>query len=261
MDVNLISSQFILLIALIFTGGFIDSIAGGGGIITLPAYFAFGIPPHLALGTNKFSGFAGTLFASIKYLKHKSVDIRIAIISTISSIAGSAVGSKIATLTPENIISLIVLVITPIVLLLFLIKDKIFYQRPKSGEQGRIKIILYAISIGLFIGQYDGFFGPGTGTFMTIAFNAIMGMNLLTASGTARLCNLGSNFGSLIIFFLHNKILFPLAIFTAMASIIGNIIGSSIAIKKGDSAIKPVITIVMFLLILEIMRKRFFNYF
>lgn len=259
MDIDILSSNFILLIVLIFFGGFVDSIAGGGGIITLPAYFAFGIPPHIALGTNKFSGFFGTLFASIKYMRNNAVNIRIAIIATIASIIGSAIGSKIATLVSEKTIHYVVLLITPSVLIFFLIKDLIISKsKNKLDVEKSIKTDVLAATIGLLIGIYDGFFGPGTGTFMTIAFNSLLGLNLLVASGTARFCNLGSNFGSLIVFLLNHKVLFPLAIFTAISGIIGNILGSIIALKKGEKIIKPLISLIMLLLIFEILRKRFF---
>ncbi|MCX7943673.1 MAG: TSUP family transporter [Deltaproteobacteria bacterium] len=243
---------------MIFLGGFVDSIAGGGGIITLPAYLAFGIPPHMSLGTNKFSGFFGTLFASFKYVRHNAVDIRIAIIATFSSIFGSAIGSKVATHTSEELIQMVVLIITPIVLILFLLKDTLIsYKKDSKLPNSKYKNA-YAISIGVFIGFYDGFFGPGTGTFMAITFNLLLKLDLIIASGTARLCNLGSNLGSLIVFLVNNKVLFPLAFFTAISGILGNMLGSSIALKKGEKIIKPLITFVMILLIIEIVRKRFF---
>ncbi|MGC9043815.1 MAG: sulfite exporter TauE/SafE family protein [Myxococcota bacterium] len=259
MNIDFYSINFILLIILIFLGGFVDSIAGGGGIITLPAYFAFGIPPHIALGTNKFSGFFGTLFASIKYLRNNAVNIRIAIIATISSIIGSAIGSKVATLMSEEIIHYVVLIITPSVLIFFLLKDVVIPNRKiKRTIEKSIRTDIYSAITGLLIGFYDGFFGPGTGTFLTIAFNSLIGLELIIASGTARLCNLGSNFGSLVIFLSNNKVLFPLAIFTAVSGIAGNILGSTIALEKKEKIIKPLLSLTMILLIFEILRKRFF---
>ncbi|MGC8926683.1 MAG: sulfite exporter TauE/SafE family protein [Myxococcota bacterium] len=259
MNIDFYSINFILLIILIFLGGFVDSIAGGGGIITLPAYFAFGIPPHIALGTNKFSGFFGTLFASIKYLRNNAVNIRIAIIATISSIIGSAIGSKVATLMSEEIIHYVVLIITPSVLIFFLLKDVVIPNRKiKRTIEKSIRTDIYSAITGLLIGFYDGFFGPGTGTFLTIAFNSLIGLELIIASGTARLCNLGSNFGSLVVFLSNNKVLFPLAIFTAVSGIAGNILGSTIALEKKEKIIKPLLSLTMILLIFEILRKRFF---
>ncbi|MGB9601117.1 MAG: sulfite exporter TauE/SafE family protein [Myxococcota bacterium] len=259
MNIDFYSINFILLIILIFLGGFVDSIAGGGGIITLPAYFAFGIPPYIALGTNKFSGFFGTLFASIKYLRNNAVNIRIAIIATISSIIGSAIGSKVATLMSEEIIHYVVLIITPSVLIFFLLKDVVIPNRKiKRTIEKSIRTDIYSAITGLLIGFYDGFFGPGTGTFLTIAFNSLIGLELIIASGTARLCNLGSNFGSLVIFLSNNKVLFPLAIFTAVSGIAGNILGSTIALEKKEKIIKPLLSLTMILLIFEILRKRFF---
>lgn len=258
MDFDYFSINFLILIFLIFLGGFVDSIAGGGGIITLPAYMAFGIPAHLALGTNKFSGFFGTFSATIKYARHKVISFRLALISTVSSIIGSIFGSQSAVLMSEKTINFIVLIITPIVLIIFIIKD--FILRDKNGGalvDKSFKAFIKSVVIGLFVGFYDGLFGPGTGTFMTIGFNAVLGLDLINASGTARLCNLGSNFGSLIIFISYNKILFPLAFYTAIAGITGNLLGASLAIRKGGKIIKPLISFVMLLLIFELLRKRF----
>lgn len=252
METDITSTNFIFLIALISLGGFVDSIAGGGGIITLPAYLAFGIPPHIALGTNKFSGFFGTLFASAKYARHKVIDIHVAMYATSSSIIGSSIGSKIATITHEYLIYSMALIITPIVLIFFLLKDVILSNKSDKKTLSKTHIAIYSISTGITIGIYDGLFGPGTGTFMTISFNSIIGLNLITASGTARLCNLGSNFGSLLVFWYNSKILFPLAIFTALSGVAGNLLGSTIALKKGDKIIKPLITIIMLLLMIKI---------
>ncbi len=258
MDLDFLSINFLLLMLLIFFGGFVDSIAGGGGIITLPAYFAFGIPPHIALGTNKFSGFFGTLFASVRYLRHNAVNIPVAAVATISSVLGSAAGSKVATILSGQVIHLAVLIITPLVLIFFLTKDIILPKKTTKKEFRKSTGVIYAVLIGSLIGFYDGIFGPGTGTFMTIAFNTVMGIELIVASGTARLCNLGSNLGSLVVFLLSHKVLFPLAILTAASGIAGNLLGSSLALRKGEKVIKPFITLIMLLLIIEIVRKRFF---
>ncbi|MCX7958548.1 MAG: sulfite exporter TauE/SafE family protein, partial [Deltaproteobacteria bacterium] len=187
-----------------------------------------------------------------------AVNIPVALTATICSIIGSAIGSRAATVTSEYVIHLSVIFITPLVLILFLLKDIILPERKNYNKPDHRTIVIYSVLTGVFIGFYDGFFGPGTGTFMTIAFNSLIGLDLVTASGTARLCNLGSNLGSLIIFLSNNKVLFPLAVFTAISGIAGNLIGSSLALKKGARIIKPLITVVMLLLLLEILRKRFF---
>ena len=257
MLIDISATNFGILLFLVFLGGFIDSIAGGGGIITLPAYLSMGIPAHFALGTNKFSGFFGTLFASIKYIRGNAVNLKIALIATIFSIVGAAAGSKIATIIDEDTIHIAILIITPLILVFFLIKDLLIKDIEKKNEITPIKTVLYSASIGFVVGIYDGLFGPGTGTFMTIGFNAFLGLNLIVASGNARLCNLGSNFGSLVVFLFEHKVLFPLAIFTAISGIAGNILGSNFALKKGERLIKPLITLVMVFIIIKIIRDRF----
>jgi uncharacterized membrane protein YfcA len=114
-----------------------------------------------------------------------------------------------------------------------------------------------SLAIGAAIGAYDGFFGPGTGTFLTIAFCTFLGFGLLAASANARLANLASNAGSLAVFLSGGKVLFPLALYAAAAGIAGNMLGSRIALRKGERVIKPLMAAVLLLLMVEVVRRRF----
>ena len=254
MDISL--GHTVLLVGFIFLAGFVDSIAGGGGIISLPAYFAAGLPPHIALATNKFSGFIGTSTAVLRYYRAGKIHLRIGLLAALGALIGSAIGAKIALLVSETAIRSVMLVMVPVVLAVFLLKDRIF---PPSESDGAAKLQgLKSVVIGAGIGCYDGFFGPGTGTFLAIAFYFFLRLDLVTASANARLTNLASNAGSLAVFLYHGKVLFPLAFFTALAGIAGNILGSELAIANGERIVRPLTVVVLILLLGEVIRQQFF---
>jgi len=260
MDLSL--TQTLVLCGFVFLGGFVDSIAGGGGLITLPAYFAMGIPPHTALATNKFSSACGTSFAVLRYWRAGTVSARIGLTAAAGALFGSAVGAKIALMVPASAINTVMLVLVPAVLVFLLLKDRILTgdRQPVTGNSKfeilNSKLSWLSLLIGLVIGTYDGFFGPGTGTFLAIAFSAFLGLDLLAASGNARLANLASNLGSVIVFLAGAKVIFPLAFYTAAAGIAGNLLGSMVAVKKGGRVIKPLMVVVLLLLMAEVVRRR-----
>lgn len=237
--------------------GFVDSIAGGGGLISLPAYLAIGLPPHAALATNKFSSVCGTFTAVVRYWHAGTVRVRIGLFAAAGALAGSALGAKAALLVPAPTINAIMLVLVPVVLVFFLVHDRVPKRhlarwRP-AGQRGRN---VASLAIGGVIGCYDGFFGPGTGTFLTIAFAAILGFDLLTASANARLANLASNVGGVTVFLWSGRVVFPLALWAAGAGIAGNLLGSMLAVKRGARIIRPLMVVVLVLLLAEVIRRR-----
>ncbi len=212
--------------------GFVDSIAGGGGLIALPAYFAAGLPAHSALATNKFSGFLGTLTATLRYGKARRLNFRVGLVAVAGALVGSSAGSQLALWLSETVIHSVVLILTPLVLVFFLFQDRLGLSRTPGAETGAIA--LKSLGIGCIVGAYDGFYGPGTGAFLALAFYWILGLDLVSSSATARLTNVASNAGALAVFLLHSKVLFPLGLFTALGGIAGSALGSSLALKKGE---------------------------
>jgi uncharacterized membrane protein YfcA len=247
--------QTALILALVFLGGFVDAIAGGGGLISLPAYLAAGLPPHAALATNKFSSCLGTMAAVIRYWRAGTLRWRLGLVAALGAVAGSVVGARLVLMIPAIVVHTLVLVLLPAALLLLLFRERLFPA--KAGATPVRGILLRSALIGLAIGTYDGFFGPGTGTFMTLAFATFLALDLLGASANARLANLASNAGSLLVFLWYGEVLFPLAWLAATAGIGGNLLGSRLAIRKGDRVIRPLLVVVLFLLLLEILRRRF----
>jgi uncharacterized membrane protein YfcA len=243
----------LLVSALVFLGGFVDSIAGGGGLVTLPAYLAIGLPPHLALATNKFSSSCGTLIAVTRYHAARTIDFKVGLVSAAGALVGSAVGARIALMVPARVINLTMLAVIPAVAVFFFLKDRILSKQVVGNPAAGVAV--KSALIGLAIGCYDGFFGPGTGTFLTVAFSTFLAFDLLQASANARFANFASNIGSLAVFLVGGKVLFPLALYTAAAGVAGNYLGSHIAIARGAKVIKPLMAAVMALLLVEALRR------
>jgi uncharacterized membrane protein YfcA len=158
--------QVILLVCFfVFLAGFIDSIAGGGGLISLPVYIASGLPVHLALGCNKFSSAFGTIISSIRFWKNKKVHFQTAVISIACALAGSDAGARTVLFVDDFIFRSLLIVVIPVVaVFVFLKKD--FGSENQVDSLSRGKAMILSAALGLGIGFYDGFMGPGTGTFL-----------------------------------------------------------------------------------------------
>ncbi|RJO72743.1 MAG: sulfite exporter TauE/SafE family protein [Myxococcales bacterium] len=251
---DLSNLQLAIVVGLVFLAGFVDSIAGGGGLISLPAYFAVGLPPHAALATNKFSSFCGTFTAVLRYFNAGKIRLKIGLIAALGALAGSAAGAKAALFVHASVIRTVMLVLAPTVLVFFIVHKKIL--PPSDGKGGVAHETVKACLIGAVVGLYDGFFGPGTGTFLTIGFHFLLRFDLVTASANARLSNLASNAGALAVFLVNAQVVFPLALYAAAGGIAGNLIGSSLAIQRGERIVRPLLIVVLVLLLAEVVRQQ-----
>ncbi|NFT07956.1 MULTISPECIES: TSUP family transporter [Clostridium] len=240
----------LIICPLVFLAGIIDAVAGGGGIISLPAYIFAGIPIHIAYGTNKFASCIGTSISSIKFFRSGNIKIKSALVSAAGALIGSWFGAQIVLLLNEKYLNYCLIIILPIVSL-FLLFNRSFGVKNKK-ELSNKKLYILSFIIGLFLGAYDGFFGPGTGTFLVICFTGILGFNLITASGNAKIVNLASNFSALIAYILGGKVMFSIGVPAAVCAIAGNYLGAHLAIKNGDKIIKPIIFVAIGLLFIKV---------
>lgn len=239
-----------MLLFCVFVAGVVDAIAGGGGLITLPAYYAFGVPPHMALGTNKFASTMGTLTASARFVRYRQIRWRVALWASGAALLGSPVGAKLAMAVEEKYLKYLLLGVVPLLaVLLFTKKD---LGAPDEEPLPRWKEALAAAATGLVIGVYDGFFGPGTGTFLTLVFMSLLRLDVVKACGTTKIVNLSSNVAALITYALGSKVLWNLALPCAAVSILGNWVGSGLALKNGLRIVRPVMLIAMALLLCKV---------
>jgi len=241
---------FIIVCPLVFLAGFMDAVVGGGGIISLPAYLMAGLPAHFAAGTNKTVNCLGTMVACGKYLKAGKVNVSCAVLAAGGSFVGSFIGTRIAIWIPEQTLQILFTFVLPVVAV-FLATKKDFGLHPKPVDFSIRKTNLIALTIGFGIGLYDGLIGPGTGTFLIMAFTGFLGMNLLESSATAKVANLASNLASAILYTLHGNVIWLLFLPAVACNIIGNMIGVKFAILKGNKFIRYGMFVVLALLLIK----------
>jgi len=241
----------IYICPLVFLAGFIDSAAGGGGTISVPAYLLTGMPAHLAVGTNKLSASIGTMVAAGRFIKNKAIDIRTSIASGLLSLLGAALGAQIVLFLDDWTLRLLLIIALPCVAL-FLVFRKNKTLECSRDDMSSQKTIVLASVIGFSIGLYDGIIGPGTGTFAIIAYNTFMRYDLKTASGNAKILNLASNVASLVTFAIVGNVVFVIGLPAAAFGVAGNYLGSGFAIKKGAKFIRPMLFIVLGILLAKV---------
>lgn len=249
-------STLLIVCPMVFLAGFVDSIAGGGGLISLPAYIFAGLPTHMAYGTNKFASCLGTVVSTGKYLKSGNITIKPALISSAGALIGSWLGAKLVLMLDEKYLQYCLIFILPVVAIFLLVNRK-FGSESDVREVPPSRMYPLAFLIGLAVGAYDGFFGPGAGTFYVLGFTALLGFNLITSSGNAKMVNLASNFAALLVYIPGGKVMYTVAIPAAICSIAGNYIGSQLAIKNGTKFIRPIIVVVIFLLFAKVISGMF----
>lgn len=238
-----------------FVAGIIDSIAGGGGLITLPAILISGVPPHFALGTNKFAATIGTSVAVANFARSHLVQWRMALWGLGFTLAGSWAGAMLTQQFDSAQLGKILVLLLPFAMLTILLPMKDSGKNQSLPCDWRFWILLPATCFVL--GAYDGFFGPGTGSFLILAFYWMLGTGLLAASATAKVINLASNIGAFFVFLWNGQILWPLAFAMAAGSMLGNWLGSRLAIKIGPALVRKILLLSLLILLATLIWRYF----
>ena len=241
---DITTTWIIIFIITGFIAGYVDSIAGGGGMIQVPVLLYSGIPPVFVLATNKMASLFGTLMATIKYFLSKKISIRVVSIAIIPCLLASYLGSSLVMYIPDYIIQWAILIAIPIALVFLLKKSsKIKEENTKLTNKN---IILATAPIGF----YDGILGPGTGTYMTISMKKFLHLDYIISTASTKPLNLATNLGSAIAFVYAGKVLWMIAIPMAIANMAGSYVGSHFAIKGGEVFIKKVLIFVLIFMLL-----------
>jgi uncharacterized membrane protein YfcA len=232
----IVSTTTIAMLALVAAiAGLVDAIGGGGGLLTVPALLAAGLPPHLALGTNKGCSTFGTGAATITFARAGKLGRKNALVGFFGGCAGAIVGARAQLALSPTALRPVVLVLLVVVAVVMVV------HRPKARSDGRDPSAVAAFVIALVLGAYDGFFGPGTGTFVIVAHASILGATLGEATASAKAVNLGSNVASLVTFALRGTVLWSIALPMAAANIVGNVVGVRLAVRGGDRVVRFVV--------------------
>jgi len=229
--------EFFIVCPLVFLAGFVDAIAGGGGLISLPAYMFAGVPVHNAIATNKLSSATGTAVSTWHLVKSRCVDLFLVPGTVACAFVGSIAGANLALIISDKVLKTV---------LVFVLKPVI----PEGFTRKKQYLIMAACSF--VIGIYDGFYGPGTGTFLLLTFTKLGKLDIEKATGNVKVVNLTSNISALITFVLAGKILWVLGLSASIFSIAGHYLGAHMVVKNGVKVIKPIILLVLVLLMIKI---------
>jgi uncharacterized membrane protein YfcA len=234
-----------------FVAGFVDSIAGGGGIVSLPALLAAGLPPHLALGTNKLQACLGTTMAATRYARRgwlvaRELPLGIACTAA-GSLTGAALVTHLSSMWLARAIPWLLVAIFVYVLRAPRIGDSSHAAKTPAGVFGALA--------GLALGFYDGFFGPGTGSFWMIAFVALRGFSFPQATAQTKAMNLTSNLVALAWFGAHGAVVWPLGLCVGAANVAGAAVGSSLAVERGAPLIRAFFLVAVAATLLHLARR------
>lgn len=247
MELN--ARMVIIVVIGVFMASFLDGIAGGGGIVSVPTYFLAGLPAHLALGTNKLSSCIGTAVSTARFIRNGYVDWKLGLPSIALALCGAHLGTRLQLALDERYLKMLLLAVLPVVAVVVL-RHRTLPE--KKGEIAPGKQFAIVMAASFLVGGYDGFYGPGTGTFLILIFTHLAKMDLRTASGNVKLVNLSSNLGALFTSLMSGKVFIALGLIGAVSSVLGHYIGSGLAIRDGSKIVRPVILVVLVLLAIKV---------
>lgn len=233
----------------VFCASFVDAIGGGGGIISVPVYLIAGLPTHIALGTNKLSSCIGTSASTFRYLKNGFVDWALAIPSVAFALVGAHLGARLQIALDERYLKYCLLIVLPVVAFVMLRQKKFPEEKGEIAPWLQRSIVWGSSAV---VGAYDGFYGPGTGTFLLLIFCNFARMDLRTASGNVKVVNFSSNVGALVTSLMAGKVLLPVGLIAAAFSMTGHYLGAGLTIKNGAKIVRPVIFVVLTMLVVKI---------
>ncbi len=242
--------QFLIVCPLVGLAGFVDAIAGGGGLISLPAYLIAGLPAHGAIATNKLSACMGATIAAGKYAKNGYIPWKTAVPCTVFAMLGSALGAKIALLISDYWFKRLILVILPL--------TAVYICRNKTMAREREPLPFWQTAligsvVAFVIGIYDGFYGPGTGVFLILLLTGLAHYGLREANGLCKAINWATNVASLAVYLMHGQVLFTLGVTAGCFSIVGSYLGAKTFEKNGARSVKPLMLAVVAIFFVKVL--------
>lgn len=235
-------STLCLVCPLVFLGGFVDAVGGGGALIALPAYLLAGIPPHVAIGTNKLSSSLGKAASLFKLARSGFVDWKLAPLPVAVSFIGSFIGASFALSLPPEIFETILLVLLPVVALVVLRK------RDKSAryvEMPLARRIAILSGCSFVCNAYDGFYGPGSGTFLLVSFSTLAGLDIRQAAGQTKVVNIAGAATAFVAYAWAGQVDWVLGLAAGLFGIAGHYLGATLVVKNGSAIVRPVILLVL----------------
>lgn len=248
--VNLTPAAFLIVCPMLFLAGFVDAVGGGGGLISLPAYLFAGLPIHNAIATNKLSSACGTSLATVRFIRKRMVNLRLAVPTIIFAMLGSSAGANLSLHTSEKVMKYVLFAVLPAAA--FCVLNRHLFPDGGEEEKEPDKRTYFAACVSaLIVGVYDGFYGPGTGTFLIIALTVFAKLGIVRANAQTKVINLTTNITSLVIFLRSGQVIFALGLAGAVFNMLGNYAGSGLVMSKGSKIARPMILFVLALLLVK----------
>jgi len=248
---TLTPQTFLIVCPMLFLAGLVDAIGGGGGLISLPAYLLAGVPIHQTIATNKLSSTCGTALATFRFIKEGLVNWRLAAPTIVFAMLGSSLGANLSLMVVDGVMEMVLFIVLPVVAFIVL-NPKIFHDNAAVELVLNKTLWITAIVSAFVVGVYDGFYGPGTGTFLIIAFTVFAKLDIRTSNAQTKVINLTTNITSLTIFLMSGQVVVLLGLAAAVCNMAGNYVGAGLALTKGSRITRPVIVLVLGLLFLKI---------
>lgn len=229
-----------LLFFVAMVAGFIDSMAGGGGLIVIPALLAAGLPPAATLATNKLQACFGSFSAAFHFFRSGELDLRRLWPWFVASVAASGLGSLLVLQIDPSFLRIVL----PVLLVAMAFYFWFFPGVGAVDARQRLSVLAFGLTAVPLIAFYDGFFGPGTGSFFALAFVGLMGFNLRRATAHAKLVNFGSNLGSLMVFIAGGKVVWTIGLVMGAGQYLGARLGAGLVIKRGAALVRPMLVLI-----------------
>ena len=242
--------QFLIVCPLVGLAGFVDAIAGGGGLISLPAYLIAGLPTQSALATNKMSACMGSTIATGKYALNGYIPWKTAIPCVLFAILGSSLGARIALMIDDYYFKRLMLVILPLTAI-YIYRNKVMAQEREPLPF--LQTALIGSGVSFAVGIYDGFYGPGTGVFLILLLTGLAHYGLKESNGLCKAINWTTNVSSLTVFLLNGRVLLPLGLTAGCFSIVGSYLGAKTFEKKGAQSVKPLMLVVVAIFFVKVL--------
>lgn len=248
--------KYLVICPLVFLAGYIDAIVGGGGLISLPAYLLAGLPSHNAIATNKVSSFMGTTIATLRYGKNGFIPVKESIFAVPCALIGSYIGTRIALLIEATVFRMVLLIVLPLTAAYILFGKRVFHESELELLPA-CKSLPLIFAISFVIGIYDGFYGPGTGTFLMLLLTGVVHMSLKNAAGLTKVINLSTNAAALLSYLIAGKAIIIFGTPAGLFSICGNYLGAKSFSSHGAKIVKPAMIAVLLLFIAKTVYELF----
>lgn len=243
---------FLIVCPMVGLAGFVDAVAGGGGLISLPAYLIAGLPVQYAIATNKLSACMGATVSMGKYAKNGFIPWKTAIPCIVFALAGSYTGAQIALLLDDYYFKRLILVILPLTAV-YILRDKSMVEEKEALPF--LKTMVIGCVVAFVIGIYDGFYGPGTGVFLILLLTGVAHMRLKEANGLSKAINWATNMSAIAVFLFHGKALMALGLTAGIFNMVGSYLGAKTFEKKGSQSVRPLMLVVLVIFFVKILSE------